>query len=94
MAKNKPRPDDDFDDAPVPPVALPAGLVELPAPAAAQQPERPFLWRVSLNCPTPLLHKSLEVGALTEQEAKQKFLAANGISDSVHPFVIERLREL
>lgn len=68
-------------------------LVELPpepteeAPVLAELPR----WRVALNCPTPLTHKELVVEGRTEEEAKQAFCAANGISDSIHPWTVERL---
>lgn len=48
-------------------------------------------YRVSLECPTPLGHNPCEVEATSEQGAKQRFLLANGISDSEWPFTIEKL---
>lgn len=58
---------------------------------AEQEIEGPPRWRVALRCPTPLAHASLEVEAISEAEAKAKFCQANGISDSVHDWTIERL---
>lgn len=48
-------------------------------------------WRVGLNCPTPIEHRTLVVEAGTQDEAKQKFCDANGISDSEHEFSYERV---
>lgn len=50
----------------------------------------PSRYRVGLVCPTPLLHRELVVEAANETDAKAKFCEANGISDSVHPWTIER----
>ena len=51
----------------------------------------PFLYRVALQCPTPLAHPELEVVADTDDDAWRQFCAANGISDSEHPRAIVRL---
>ncbi len=80
MAKAKnPMPPDAATD----PVAV-AGLVESP-PAGVPR------WRVSLTCPTRIVSPTLDVEGATPDEAKAAFLAANGITASVHPFTIERL---
>lgn len=58
---------------------------EAPEPAAPR-------FRVTLNCPTPLMHQTLEVEADTEVQAKAAFCRANGISDSVHTWTVERVQ--
>ena len=83
-----------------------AGLKELPADPAGAGEEGPGIdwqpndavavtdlpsWDVSLNCPTPLAFKTLRVQAATEQEAWEKFMAANGICGSQHDRTITRV---
>lgn len=58
--------------------------------AAAATPKGP-LWRVSLDCPTPIEHRTLDVEAGSQDEAKAKFCKANGISDSEHQFSYARI---
>ncbi len=48
------------------------------------QSAAPSRFRVSLHCPTPIPHPQLEVEAVDDDEAWQKFCAANGISGSEH----------
>ena len=48
-------------------------------------------WLVTLNCPTPLAKRSLQVEAATEEEAKEAFCRENGISGSVHAFEVKRV---
>lgn len=43
---------------------------------------------VSLACPTPLAHPSLEVEAEDEGTAWKLFQEANNIGDSIHPLTI------
>ena len=91
--QQQPRKQLDFEDedgpvvpaSEVPPLAPVPGLVELP------QQEAPPRWRVTLVCPTPLAHKTLEVEGANEEEARKAFCAANGISGSVHVWTVERL---
>lgn len=63
-----------------------AGLVDAP-PAEAARPR----WRVTLACPTKIPHPSLDVEGGNPDEAKAAFLAANGITASIHPFTVTRL---
>jgi len=51
----------------------------------------PGRYRVTLHCPTPLAHKTLEVDAADEADARKQFCARNGISDSSHPWDIQRI---
>ena len=70
------------------------GLKELPPQAVEGQEEaavRSATWRVSLHCPTPLAHPTLDVTATNEEEAKAEFCRRNGISGSVHNWTVERL---
>lgn len=55
-----------------------AALEATPGPAPTAQGR----FRVSLACPTPIAHKSLVVEAATDEEARQAFMKANGISGS------------
>lgn len=49
------------------------------------------LYRVTLNCPTPLAHKTLEVEAESEEEARKAYCRANAISGSVHVWDVVRI---
>lgn len=80
MAKQK---DSRSEVAQAPP---PQGVEE----ASTFQPALPR-YRVELNCPTPILHRSLEVEAAGEDAAKAEFCKANNISGSNHPWKITRL---
>ena len=51
----------------------------------------PGRYRVTLHCPTPLAHKTLEVDAADEVDARKQFCTRNGISDSSHPWDIQRI---
>lgn len=51
----------------------------------------PGRYRVTLHCPTPLAHKTLEVDAADEADARKQFCMRNGISDSSHPWDIQRI---
>ncbi len=66
------------------------GVVIAPAAAAPQPPTAPAprRYRVSLNCPTPLRDKTLDVEAAHEGEARLKFDEHNGICGSVHPYSV------
>lgn len=44
---------------------------------------------VRLDCPTPLLYRSLVIEAETDEAAWAKFMAINGISGSTHARSIE-----
>lgn len=48
-------------------------------------------WRVSLQAATPLAFESLDVQADTQEDAREAFNKANGISGSVHPYNITKL---
>jgi hypothetical protein len=48
-------------------------------------------FRVTLECPTPLVCAELEVEAADESAAWREFCAANNISDSEHPRTIVRV---
>lgn len=48
-------------------------------------------YRVTLNCPTPLAHRTLDIEADNEQEAWGLFMVANGIRDSRHERTIEKI---
>lgn len=70
------------------------GQEQAPAPVPVEQAEaKPGLprWRVSCACPTPLKHPVMELSAADQHQAKMAYCAANGISNSVHPWRIERL---
>jgi len=69
--------------------AATVAVEDAPAPLPTVAGPRKFM--VRLNCPTPLLYKSLEVAADSDDEAKQKFCEANGISGSVHPWDIKEV---
>lgn len=58
-------------------------------PASAALPR----FKVTLNCPTPLTHKTLVVASATAEEARQAFMAANGISGSGCEWIIEPTTE-
>lgn len=90
MAKQKPSLGFDDDALGMASGAGEVAVLEQPKAPEAVQPATPK-WMVSLNCPTPLAHRVLEVEANTQEEAKAKFLAANGISDSRHPFTVTRV---
>ena len=60
---------------------------------AAPVASGPVRYRVVLVCPTPLMHAMMVVEAKSEDEAKKKFMEANGISDSVHHWTITRAGE-
>lgn len=49
------------------------------------------IYRVSLACPTPLAHPTLDVSAAGHDDAIAKFNAENGIFGSVHPYSVEKL---
>ncbi len=49
------------------------------------------LWRVSLNCPTPLAHRTLDVEAKDADDAKEKYHKANGLSGSEWVYSIEQI---
>lgn len=67
-------------------------LLPLPAPVAPAPAERPLRrWRVSLTCPTPLAHREMEIEAADEHAAKAEFCRVNGITDSIHPWKVERI---
>lgn len=51
----------------------------------------PSTWRVSLQAATPLAFESLDVQADTQEDAREAFNKANGISGSVHPYNITKL---
>ena len=61
-------------------------------PVAAVEPNVKR-FRVALDCPTPLAFRWAVVEADDSEQAKQKFLDPNGISDSVHPFEINEMRD-
>jgi len=63
----------------------------LTQPLTQPEPPRPR-YRVTLTCPTPLAHPSLEVEADDPEKAKLAFYAANGICDSKHPMDIKRVQ--
>lgn len=63
----------------------------LPAPGPSPADAMPGKYRCALNCPTPLAHRELVVEASTEQEAWEKFEAANGICGSRHDRTIIRV---
>jgi hypothetical protein len=86
MAKQRPKQDEFLDER-----AAEVGRLEESAAEAPAAPKRPTRYRVTLACPTPLLHRTLEVEAPGEEQAKLAFCKANGISDSVHPWTIEAL---
>lgn len=69
--------------------AAPAPVVAAPAPFIATAGQGRY--QVSLHCPTPLAHKTLIVEAASEDEARQKFCALNGISGSSHEWQITRV---
>lgn len=48
-------------------------------------------WRVTLSSSTPVQFPSLEVEAVTQDEAKAAFDKANGISGSDHPYTFEQV---
>lgn len=48
---------------------------------------------VRLDCPTPLLYRSLVLEAATDEEAWAKFMSLNGISGSSHTRTIEPTTE-
>lgn len=48
-------------------------------------------YRVGLDCPTPVARNPLEVEALDPEQAKQRFLAENRLSDSEWEFTVERI---
>lgn len=49
-------------------------------------------YRVSLRCPTPLAHATLEIeDAANEDDARKQFCDKNGISDSSHEWDIQRI---
>ncbi len=60
-------------------------------PAVAEEPPPMLRWSVTLNCPTPLAHKTLEVDAPDEHAAKLAYYQANGICDSHHGWDIKKL---
>lgn len=62
-----------------------------PVQESPVRPSSPARWSVTLTCPTPLAHPTLEVEASCEAEAKQKFFDANGISGSEHSLTITRI---
>lgn len=62
---------------------------EAPAPAAG--PARTRKFRVSLNCPTPLKAKSLDVVADDAEGAKRAFDEHNGICGSVHAYSVSEV---
>lgn len=53
----------------------------------------PSHFRVTLNCPTPIAHKSLVVAAATDEDARAAFMRANGISFSGHEWRVEKTTE-
>ena len=67
-----------------PGAAAPADTGSAPAPRGTR-------YRVALQCPTPIPHPVLEVEADDDDEAWQKFCAANGISDSEHKRTILKM---
>lgn len=48
---------------------------------------------VRLDCPTPLLYRSLVLESATDEEAWAKFMSLNGISGSSHTRTIEPTTE-
>lgn len=48
-------------------------------------------YRVGLDCPTPVSRNPLEVDAADPEQAKQRFLAENRLSDSEWEFTVERI---
>ena len=62
-------------------------MSHLKAPNAAEVAR----FRVTLNCPTPIAFPELDVDAVDEIEAWEKFCAANGISHSDHPRTIVKV---
>lgn len=69
-----------FDDDPV------LDPVHRPDPGSG-----PGRYRVSLDCPTPLAHASLEVEAATPEEARALFDQSNGISGSEHAYTVTKV---
>ncbi|MBS0265647.1 MAG: hypothetical protein JSS02_27190 [Planctomycetes bacterium] len=57
---------------------------------AVSEPAR-SRFQVSLHCPTPLTHPTLELTATSADDAWAQFCAANGISNSEHPREIRPL---
>lgn len=84
------------DDEDVPdPVHLGGGTATavLDAPPALAQAEPPpaLRWRVSLDCPTPIKHRTLVLLAPDAVTAKAMFCAANNIGGSAHDWHITPL---
>ena len=70
-----------------------AAVATAPAPAGPRiATAGPGRYRVTLHCPTPLAHRTLEIEhAENEDDARKQFCARNGISESGHPWDIERI---
>jgi len=67
----------------------PATAEPVPSPASSAQAAAGVpRFRVTLQCPTPVASPELDVDALDEADAWNKFCAANGISGSDHPRTI------
>lgn len=69
---------------------------EQAAPIASSEPvqtvaEKLPVWRVSLNCPTPLRHPSADIEAANETAAWEAFMSMNGIGASDHERTITKV---
>jgi hypothetical protein len=51
----------------------------------------PGEYEVTLNCPTPLAHRTLKVKAVSPADAEKQYFEANGISGSQHAISIRRV---
>lgn len=56
-----------------------------------EEPPPPPRYRVRLQALTPLAQPEMEIVAANETEARDMYMAANGISGSEHPWEITRL---
>lgn len=69
-----------------------AASAEVAALADASPAAWTNLWRVELNCPTPLAHKVAEVEGENAEQAKEAYCRLNGICDSKHEWRVERVK--
>ncbi len=60
--------------------------------AVAETPAIENKYRVTLKADTPIAHPSLVVKAIGEEDARQKFMAKNGISGSECEWTIEQVK--
>ncbi len=91
MAKNTPKPAEVA--GPVTLEEAPADAVEMLPVAEASEPAKPTKFRVQLSAHTPIEHNDVTLEAENEADAKAKFCALNGITDSTCPWTITEVKE-